>query len=178
MTNLDSVLKNKDTTLQTKVCIVKAMYGLSIRLWELGHKEGRALKNWCFPTVVLEKTFKSSLDNKDVNQSNLKEINLHIFIGRTVPEAEAPIFCPSDVNSQHNGKDSDAGKAWRQEKRATEDEMVGWHHWCSRHELGQTPGDGEGQGSLSCCSPWDHKESDKTWQLNNNNINASNSFHE
>ena len=68
------------------------------------------------------------------------------------------------------GKNSDAGKDWRQkEKRATEEEMVGWHHWFTGHELGQTPGDGKGQRSLACCSPWSHEESNMTWWLNNNN---------
>ena len=66
------------------------------------------------------------------------------------------------------GKDPDAGKDWRQEKRMTEDEMVGWHHWFNGQELGQTPGDGEGQGGLAYCSPWYRKNSDTTWQLNNN----------
>ena len=61
------------------------------------------------------------------------------------------------------------GNDWRQKKRVTEDEMVGWHHWFNEHELGQTLGDGEGQGSLACCSPWGHEESDMTWRLNNNN---------
>ena len=73
-----------------------------------------------------------------------------------------------NANSQHIGKDPDAGKDWKQkEKRASEDEMVGWHHRCSGHELGQTPGDGGGQGGMACCSPWDHKEWETTWGLNN-----------
>ena len=61
------------------------------------------------------------------------------------------------------GKDCDAGKDGRQKKRVTEDEMVGWHHPCNGDELGQTPGDGEGQGRLACCSPWDLEEPNMTW---------------
>ena len=74
----------------------------------------------------------------------------------------------SSYFSQLIGKDPEAGKDWRQEeKRATEDEMLGWHHWCNEHKLGQTPGDDEGQRSLACCSLWGLEESDTTWQLNN-----------
>ena len=70
----------------------------------------------------------------------------------------------------HFGKDPDAGTDWRQEeKETTEDEMVGWHHWLNGHEFEQTPGDSEGQGSLACCNPWGHKESDTTEWLNNSN---------
>ena len=75
---------------------------------------------------------------------------------------------PLDVKSQLTGKDPDAGKDWRQkEKRATKDEMVGWHHRCTEHDLGQTLGDGERQGSLVCCSSRGHEESEVTWWLNN-----------
>ena len=78
------------------------------------------------------------------------------------------------MKNQLLGKDPDAGKDSRQEKKGmTEDEMVGWHHQLSRHEFEKAPGDGEGQGSLACCSPWGHKESDKTEQLNNNNHNLT-----
>ena len=88
-----------------------------------------------------------------------------------VTKAEAPILWPPDVNSHLTGKDPDAGKDRGQEgKRATKDEMVGWHHRFNGHELGQTPGDGEGQGSLACCSPRGHKESDTTERLNSNMV--------
>ena len=84
-------------------------------------------------------------------------------------DAEAPVFWSSDRNSWLIGKVPDAGKDWGQkEKRASEDEMARWHHWCNGHELGQTLGDGEGQRGLACCSPWGHKESDMTGRLNNN----------
>ena len=88
----------------------------------------------------------------------------------SMTDAEAPILWPPDVNSQFIGKDPDAGKDWRQEeKRAAEDELVGWHHRFNGHELGQTPGDNERQGGLACCSSWGRKESDMTERLNHNN---------
>ena len=84
------------------------------------------------------------------------------FIGRTDAEAETPILCPLDVKNWLSGKD-DAGKNWRQEEKGmTEDDMVGWHYWLSGHEFEQALGVGDGQESLACCSPWGHKESDKT----------------
>ena len=85
-----------------------------------------------------------------------------LFIGRTDAEAEAPIFWPPDVKNLRAGKDPAAGKDRRQEKGVTEDEMVGWHHQLNEHELEQTPGDRKGQGSLACCRPWGHNESDTT----------------
>ena len=91
-----------------------------------------------------------------------------IFIGRT--EAEVPMLWPPDMKTWFIGKDPDAGKDWRQEEKGTtDDEMVGWHHWLNGHEFEQTLQDSEGQGSLTCYSPQGHKESDTTWQLNNNN---------
>ena len=132
-------------------------------MWELDHKEGLALKNWCFCTVVLEKTLERPLDSNVVKPVHPKGNQLRIFIGRTDVEAEALILRPSDMKSWLVGKDPDAGKDWGQEeKRATEDEMVGWHHYLNGHEFEQTLGDSEGQGSLACCSPWRHKESDTT----------------
>ena len=90
-----------------------------------------------------------------------------IFIGRTDAEAETPILWPPDARNWLSGKDPDAGKDWRQEEKGTtEDEMVGWHHWLDGHEFEQTPGAGEGQGNLACCSPWGHKELDTTEWLN------------
>ena len=92
-----------------------------------------------------------------------------IVTGRTDAEAEASVLWPSDAKTRLLGKDPDAGKDWRKKKRASVDEMVGWHHQFNGHELGQTPGDGEGQGGLACCSPWGCKELDMTWWLNSNN---------
>ena len=113
-------------------------------MWELDHKEGWAPKNWWFQTLVLEKTLKSPLDNKEIKPVNPKGNQSWIFIGRTDAEAEAPILWPPDVKSWLTGKDPDAGKDWmQQEKGVTKDEMVGWHHWLNEHEFKQTPGDTE-----------------------------------
>ena len=99
-------------------------------MWELNHKGGLALKNWCFQIVVLEKTLESPLDSKEMKPVNPKGSQPWLFIGRTCPEAEAPILWLPDAKSQFTGKDPDAGKDWGQkEKKVTEDEMVGWHHW-------------------------------------------------
>ena len=93
-----------------------------------------------------------------------------IFIGRTGADTEAPILWPPDAKSWLIRKDTGAGKEWGQDKKGTpEDELVGWHHRHNGHEFEQTPGDGEGQGSLACFSPWPIKELDTTEQLNNNN---------
>ena len=129
-------------------------YGFSsthIWMWELDHKEGWAPKNWCFRTVVLEKTLESPLDSKEIQPVNPTENQPWIFIGRT--DAEAPILWLLDVESRLNGKDPDAGKDWGQEEKGvTEDEMVRWHYWLKEHEFEQTMGDSEGQESLVCCS--------------------------
>ena len=132
-------------------------------MWELDHKEGWALKNWCFWTVVLEKSLESPLDCKEIKPVNPKGDQSWIFIRRTDAEAQTPILWPPDTNSQLIGKDPDAGKDWGQEeKRTTEDEMVGWHHRLSGHEFEQAPGVGDGQGSQACYSPRGRKESDMT----------------
>ena len=124
-------------------------------MWELDQKEGWVLKNWHFPTVVLEKTLESLLDRKEIQPINPKRNQAWIFIGRTDAEAEAPLLWPHDAKSQLTGKDPDAWKDWGQEEKGlTEAEMVGWHHWLNGLEFEQTPGDSEGEGSLACCSPW------------------------
>ena len=136
-------------------------------MWELDYKESWALKNWCFWTAVLEKTLESSLDWKEIQSVHPKGDQSWIFIGRTDTEAEAPVLWPPDSKSWLIGKDTDAGKDWRQEEKGTtEDEMVGWHHWLDGPEFEQLPGVGDGQGSLACCSPWSRKESDMTEWLN------------
>ena len=140
----------------TKVYVVKAMVFSSshVQMWELDHKKGWAWKNWCFQTMVLEKTLESPLDSKEIKPVNPKRNQSWIFIGSTAAEAEAPILWPPDVKIRVIGKDPDAGKNWGQEeKRVTEDEMVEYH-WLNRREFEQTLGNGEGQGSLACCSPW------------------------
>ena len=153
MTNLDSKLKNRDVTLPTKVHLVKAMV-FPVVMWELDYKESRVPKNWCFWTVVLEKTLESPLDCKEIKPVNPKGNQSWIFIGRTYAEAETPILWPPDVKNWLLGKDPDAGKDSRQEEKGTEDEMVGWHHWLDGHEFVQAPVVGDGQGSLVCCCPW------------------------
>ena len=114
-------------------------YGFSsghVWMWELAYKEGWALKNWCFWTVVLEKTLESPLDCKEIQPVHSKRNQSWIFIGRTDAEAEALILWPPDVKNWLIWKDPDAGKDWRQEKKGkTEDEMVGWHHWLNGHEF-------------------------------------------
>ena len=95
-------------------------------MWELDHKEGWELKNWCFWIVVLEKILESLLDSKEIKPVNPKGNQSRIFIERTDAEAETPILWPPDVKNRLIGKDPDAGKDWRQEgKGVTEDEMVG-----------------------------------------------------
>ena len=118
-------------------------------------------KNWCFFTVVLEKTLESSLESKEIKWVNPEGNQAWILNGRTNAEAEAPIFWPPDEKSELIGKNTDAGKYWRQkEKGMTEDEMVGWHYRLNGHGFEQTAGDSRRQGSLPCCSPWGCKE---TW---------------
>ena len=136
-------------------------------MWELTYKEIWATKNWCFWTMVLEKTLESPLDCKEIKPVHPKGNQSWIFIGRTDAETEIPILWPPDVKNWLIWKDPDAGKDWRQEKKGmTEDEMVGWHHQLDGHEFEQAPGVGDGQGSLACCSPWACKESDLTEWLN------------
>ena len=96
-----------------------------VQMWELDYKEGWVAKNWCFPTVLLEKTLESPLNWKEIKPVNPKGNQPWIFIGRTDAEAEAPIFWPPDAKSQLTGKDPDAGKDWGQKEKAAEDEMVG-----------------------------------------------------
>ena len=145
-------------------------YGFSsghVWMWELDYKESWAPKNWCFSTVVLEKTLESPLDCKEIQPVHPKENQSWIFIARTDAEAETPILWLPDSGNRLIGKDLDAGKDWSQEKKGiTEDEMAGWYHLLNRHEFEWTLGVGDGQGSLACCSPWALKESCMTEQLN------------
>ena len=133
------------------------LYIIFWQMWDWDYKKVRLPKNWSLWTTVLGKTLESPWDSQEIKPVSPKGNQPW----RT--DAEAPILWPPDVNSQLIGKDPDAGKDWRQkEKRATEEEMVGWNHWFNGHELGKTPGDGDGQGGLVCCSPWSHKELDTT----------------
>ena len=106
-------------------------------MWELDYKQSWALKNWCFSTVVLEKTLESLLDCKGIQPVHPKGDQSWIFIGRTEVEAETPILWSPDAKNWLIGKDPDIGKDWGQEKKGTtEDETVGWHHRLNRHEFG------------------------------------------
>ena len=159
---------NKDPSSQS--------YGFSsshVWMWELDYKETWALKNWCFWTVVLEKTLESPLDCKEIQPVYPKGNKSWIFVGRTDAEAETPTLWPPDAKSWLIWKDPDAGTDWGQEeKRMTEDEMVGWHQWLDGHEFEQALGVGDGQGGLACCSSsWGRKESDTTEQLNWTELN-------
>ena len=131
-------------------------YGFSIGhvwMWELDYKESLALKNWCFWTVVLEKTLESPLDCKEIKPVNPEGNQSWIFIERTNVEAEAPILWPPDSLA----KTLMAGKI--EGRSTTEDETVGWHHWLDGHEFEQALRVANGQGSLVCCIPWGGKES-------------------
>ena len=173
MKNLESILKSRHHLADKGPS--SQSYGFSsshVWMWELDQKEGWELKHQCFQTVVLEKTLESPLDIKEIKPVNPKGNQSWIFIGRT--DAEARTRWPPDVKSQLIRKDSDTGKDWRQEdKRTTENEMAGWHHWLNAHELEQTLGDNEGQGGVACYSPRSHKKLDTTWWLNNKRNNKS-----
>ena len=138
---------------------------------ELDFKESWALKNWCFWTVVLEKTLENLLDCTETQPVYPKGNQSWIFIGRADAKAETPTLWPPDAKSWLIWKDPDAGKDWGQVKGTTEDEMVGWHHQLDGHEFGWTPGVGDGQGGLACCNSWGRKESDTTEQLNWTELN-------
>ena len=145
-------------------------YGFSsgyVWMWELDYKKSWAVKNWCFWTVVLEKTLESPLYCKEIQPVHPKGSKSWVFTGRTDVEAETPILWPPHAKSWLIGKDPDAGRHWRQEEKGTtEDEMVGWHHQLDGREFGYTPGAGDRQGGLACCDSWGRKESDTTERLN------------
>ena len=139
MTNLDSIFRSRDITLPTKVHLVKAMDFSSshVWVWELDGEESWALKNWCFWTVVLEKTLESALDCKKIQPVHPKGDQPWLFIGRTDAEAETPILWVPHAKSWLIGKDPNAGKDWGQEQKGTtEDEMTGWHHRLDGHGFG------------------------------------------
>ena len=141
-------------------------------LWELDCKESWSQKNWCFWTVVLEKTPESPLDCKEVQIVHPKGDQSWDFFGRNDAKAETLILWLPHVKSWLIGKDCDAGRDWGQEEKGTtEDEMAGWHHRIDGCEFEWTLGVGDGQGGLACCSPWDHKESDTTERLNWTELN-------
>ena len=155
---------------QRHYCVHKGMssqgYGFSgshVWMWELDYKESWVPKNWCFWTMVMEKTLESPLDCKEIQTVHSKGNQSWIFIGRTDAEAETPILWPPDAKSWLIGKDSDAGRDWGQEEKGmTEDGMAGWHHWPDGRESEWTLGVGDGQGGLACCDSWGRKESETT----------------
>ena len=141
-------------------------------MWELDYKKSYMPKNWCFWTVVLEKSLESPLDCKEIQPVHPKGDQSRIFIGRIDAETETPTLWPPDAKNWLTGKYPDAGKDGRwEEKGTTEDAMVGWHHRLNGHEFEQSPGLGDGQGSLACCSPQGHKELDMTEWLNWTELN-------
>ena len=156
MTNLDSILKSRDITLQTKVCLVKAMVFPVVMYrcesWTIKKAEWwriDAFEPCCWRRLLrVPWTARRSTVHPKGNQS-------WIFIGRTDVEAQTPVLWPLDAKNGLIEKDPDARKDWRQEKKGTtEDDMIGWHHRLNAHEFEQAPGVGDGQGSLACCSPW------------------------
>ena len=167
MTNLASILKSRDITLPTKVCLVKAMffpvvmYGYeSWTIKKAEHQGIDAFELWCWKRLL---RVPGTVTRP--NQSILKEISpKHSLEGSTNAETEAPVLGPPDEKDWLTRKDPDSGKDWRQEERGmTEDEMVGWHHWLNGQEFEQALGVGDGQGSLACCSPKGHKERTHDW---------------
>ena len=141
-------------------------------MWELDCEEGWALKNWCFWTVVFEKTLESPLDCKETQPVHSEGDQPWIFFGGNDAEAETPVLWPPHAKIWLIGKDSDAGRDWGQEEKGTtEDEMAGWHHWLDRRESEWTPGVGDRQGGLVCCDSWGCKESDTTERLNWTELN-------
>ena len=141
-------------------------------MWELDYEESWTPKNWCFWTLVLEKTLESPLDCKEIQLVHPKGDQSWVFIWRTDAEAETPILWPPHGKSWLIGKDSYAGRNWGQEEKGmTEDEMVGWHHRLDGHEFGWTPGV-DGRGGLACCDSWGHKDWDTTEGLNWTELNC------
>ena len=139
---------------------------IHVWMWELDYKESWAPKNWCFWTVVLEKTLESPLDCKEIQPVHSEGDQSWDFFGGNDAEAETPVLWPPHTKSWLIGKDSNAERDWGQEEKGpTEDEMAGWHHWLGRRESECTPGVGDEQGGLACCDSWGHKESDTTESL-------------
>ena len=136
-------------------------------MWELDCEKSWVPKNWCFWSVVLEKTLESRLDCKDIQPVHPKGDQPWVFFGRNDAKAETPVLWPPHAKSWLIGKDSDAGRDWGQEEKGpAEDEIAGWHHWLDGRESEWTPGVGDGQGGLVCCNSWGRKESDMTERLN------------
>ena len=157
MTNLDSILISKNINFVNKGPSSQG-YGFSsghVWMWELDYKESWAPKNWCFWTMVWEKTLESPLDCKEIQPVHPKGDQSWVFSGRIDVEAETPILWPHDGKSWLIWKDPDAGKDWGQEEKwMTEYEMVGWHHWLNGDGFGWTLEVGDWWGGLVCCCSW------------------------
>ena len=167
MTNLDSILKSRDITLLTKVHLVKAtvfpvvMYGSeSWTIKKAEHQRTDAFELWCWRRLL-----RVPWTARISNQSILKEISPEYSLEGLMLRLKL-WHLPPDAKNWLIWKDPDAAKDWKQEKRMTESEMVGWHHRLNGYESEQAPGDGDGWEAWLCCSPWGHKESDTTEQLN------------
>ena len=164
MTNLDRELKSRDIILLTKVHLVKAMifpvvmYGCeSWTIKKAEHQRIDAFKLWCWRRLL-----RVPLDSKEIKPSNCKGNQSWIFIGRT--DAEAPVYFSHLIQRADSEKDPDAGKVWGQkEKGMAEDEMIGWHHWLDGRGFGWTPGVGDGQGGVACCSSWGSQRLRYNW---------------
>ena len=171
MINLDSILKSRDISLSTKFCLVKAMdfpvVMCGCESWTINKAKcwrTDAFELWCWRRLL-----RVPWTARRSNQSILKEISPGCSLEGLMLKLKLQYFGHWCKELTHL-KRPDAGKDWGQEEKGmTEDEMVGWHHWLNGHQFEQAVGDGEGQGSLACCSPWGLKESDMTEQLNNNN---------
>ena len=169
VSKLDSILKSRDITLPTKVHLVRALVFPVVRYgwdsWNMKKAECQridAFELWCWRRLL------------EIQPVHSKGDQSWVFIGRNDAEAETPILWPPHAKSWLIGKDPDAGRDWGpEEKGMTEDEMAGWHHWLDGHELEWTPGVGDGQGDLECCSSWGRKESDTTEWLNWTELNWS-----
>ena len=136
-------------------------------MWELDCEEGWTPKNWCFLTVVLEKSLENPLDCKEIQPVHSEGDKPWDFFERNDAEAETPVLWPPHAKSWLIGKDSDAGRDWGQEEKGTtEDEMTGWHHGLDGRVSEWTLGVGDGQEGLACCDLWGCKESDTTEWLN------------
>ena len=173
MTNLDSILKSRHYFANKGLS--SQGYGFSnghVWMWELDCEESWAPKNWCFWTVVLDKTLGSPLDYKEIQPVHLKEISPGCSLEGLMLKLKLQYFGHL-MQSWLIGKDPDAGKDWgREEKGTTKDEMAGWHHRLDGHEFEWTLGVGDGQGGLACCDSWGRKESDTTERLNWTELNC------
>ena len=166
MTNLDNILKNRDTTLSTKVCLLKAMF-FPVVMYGCESWTVKKAECWCFWTVVLEKTLESPLDCKEIQPVHLKEISPEYSLEGLMRKLKLQYFGHLMRRADSFEKTLMLGKIEGRRRRGmTDDEMVGWYHWLNGHGFGWTPEVGDGQGGLVCCGSRGRKESDTTERLN------------